>query len=73
MTVTRLPAVSRLRYALTAAIPVAMAVLPAATSRAAEFEAGIAQYKSFLGEQIAHTRDLAQPPAWPRAVSSPDR
>jgi iron uptake system component EfeO len=34
-------------------------VLLAATSDAAEFDAGIAQYKSFLGEQIAHSRDAA--------------
>jgi iron uptake system component EfeO len=59
MTVMRLPAVLRLRRALAGLIPVALAVMPTAPSGAAEFDAAIAQYKSFLGEQVARSADAA--------------
>ena len=59
MSVTRLPAVLRLRRALLALIPLALAAMPTASAGAAEFGAGITQYKAFLGEQVARSRDAA--------------
>jgi iron uptake system EfeUOB component EfeO/EfeM len=59
MSETRLPAVLRLRRALLALIPLALAAMPTASGGAAEFGAGITQYKVFLGEQVARSRDAA--------------
>lgn len=55
MTATRRPAVLRLRRLLAGLL--ALAAMPTAPSHAAEFSTGIAQYKSFLSEQIARSRD----------------
>jgi iron uptake system component EfeO len=59
MIAMRLPAVRRLCPALAGLVAVALAVMSIAPSAAAEFGAGIAQYKSFLGEQVAHSGDAA--------------
>jgi iron uptake system component EfeO len=59
MSVTRLAAVLRLCRALARLIPVAMAVMPIASSGAAEFSAAIAEYKTLLSEQIARSGDAA--------------
>jgi iron uptake system component EfeO len=59
MSVTRLAAVLRSCRALAGLIPVVMAMMPAPPSGAAEFSAGITQYKSTLSEQIARSGDAA--------------
>jgi len=59
MGVTHLAAVLRLHRALAGLILLALTVMSAASSDAAEFGAGIAQYKSFLGEELARSREAA--------------
>jgi iron uptake system EfeUOB component EfeO/EfeM len=59
MTVTRFSVLLRLQHVLGGLIAVAFVVTPIAPGGAAEFGAGIAQYKSFLGVQVARSGDAA--------------